>query len=65
MTVLATYTLSVHSLHEVDDRELPVVTSISNWKGYLLEAAENLSDVLPPGYYVTIENQNQEGEDDA
>lgn len=61
MTEIRKYTLTVHSMHE-EERELSAVMSLSNWKGYLLEAAENLSDLLPTGYYVTI-TTTQEGED--
>lgn len=45
---IASYTLTVYSL-QPESEELP-----PRWSGYLQEAAENLSDLLPKNMYVKI-----------
>ena len=60
---ILTYELHVHSLADGPvDRPLPgeLKKMPTNWAGYLLEAAENLSDLLPDGLYVTIEQPTRE-----
>ena len=60
---ILTYELHVHSLADGPvDRPRPseLRKMPKNWAGYLYEAAENLSDLLPDGLYVTIEQPREE-----
>jgi hypothetical protein len=57
MKEIATYSLKICALN---DEDTTTITAFPNLSGYLIEASENLSSLLPDGYYVKIEPQTRE-----
>jgi hypothetical protein len=62
MKLIGTYSLKVCALSDEDETTIKAFPRLS---GYLIEASENLSNLLPDGYYVSIGEDREKRYRDA